>query len=39
MHLVSSWLNISLDAVQGTDQTHQSFWARTKKKNEQEKQI
>ncbi|GAY47085.1 hypothetical protein CUMW_101940 [Citrus unshiu] len=28
MHLVSSWLNISLDAVQGTDQTQQSFWAR-----------
>lgn len=28
MHLVSSWLNISLDVVQGTDQTHQSFWAR-----------
>ncbi|ESR60742.1 NAM-associated domain-containing protein [Citrus sinensis] len=28
MHLVSSWLNISLDPVQGTYQTHQSFWAR-----------
>ncbi|ESR49634.1 hypothetical protein CICLE_v10033751mg [Citrus x clementina] len=39
MHLVSSWLNISLDAVQGTNQTHQSFWARNFESERDEKSL
>ncbi|GAY53871.1 hypothetical protein CUMW_152280 [Citrus unshiu] len=39
MHLVSSWLNISLDVVQGTDQTHQSFWARNFESERDEKSL
>jgi hypothetical protein len=26
--LVSSWLNVGMDAVQGTDQKHHQFWER-----------
>jgi hypothetical protein len=26
--LVSSWLNVGIDAVQGTDEKHRQFWER-----------
>ncbi|XP_050236331.1 glutathione S-transferase T3-like [Mercurialis annua] len=28
LHIVSSWLNISIDAIQGNEQKHRTYWTR-----------